>query len=146
MGRAGRALKRPLVNSMMTVWFAIVGLFILALFGWLFAWYTHQQLNKVKQQLLTVEKTLRSELTSLSSGAIGVGQRIIAAEKRLGNLQSLQESQQQMTPENKPYQQAESLIAQGADVNQLVEQCGLSEAEAQLMTMMKKGEGTQQSH
>lgn len=146
MGRAGRALKRPLVKSMMTVWFAIVGLFILALFSWLFTWYTHQQLDKVKQQLLAVEKTLRSELASLSSGAIGVGQRIIAAEKKLGNLQSLQESQQQMTPENKPYQQAESLIAQGADVNQLVEQCGLSEAEAQLMTMMKKGEGTQQSH
>jgi len=95
---------------------------------------------------LAVEKTLRSELTSLSSGAIGVGQRIIAAEKKLGNLQSLQESQQQMTPENKPYHQAESLIEQGADVNQLVEQCGLSEAEAQLMKMMKKAEGTQQSH
>jgi hypothetical protein len=130
----------------MAMWFAIASVLILTLFGWLFAWYNQRQLNKVKQQLVKLETTLRAELTSVNSGAIGIGQRIIVAEKKLGDLEAVQDNQQHSNPENRPYLEAAALVEQGADASQLMEQCGLSEAEANLITMMKQGQASNNSH
>jgi site-specific recombinase XerD len=124
---------------MLAMWFSVAALSIFALLGWLFAWHNNKQLKALREQMQQLEKKLRSELAIVNSGAIGMGQRLIAAEKKINDLICAQD--QHNSPESLPYTQAAKLIEQGADMRQLVDRCGLSEAEAQLMAMMQQSSG-----
>ena len=123
---------------MIAFWSAIVSLLILNLIGWLFAWYNRKQLKLLAARMQEMERSLRSELTMVNNGAIGVGQRVIAAEKRINELLTQQENTSSHAVEDFPFTQAAALVEQGVDAAQLVERCGLSEAEAQLLAMMKQ--------
>ena len=68
---------------------------------------------------------------------MGVGQRLINVEKKL-KLSIEKQLQMEMTNvDYLPYHQAASMAEDGADVEQLVERCGMPEAEANLLTLLK---------
>ncbi len=129
---------------MIVLWSAVAVLSLVALLGWLFAWYNRAQLAKLQQRLEQLEQQLQSELNTINSGVIGIGQRVISAEKRINQLSS--RDQQPADEESLPYSQAASMLERGADVDQLAERCGLTEAEAQLIAMMKQHKNHDSPH
>lgn len=120
----------------MLMWTAIVLLacFSVAVSG--YALQNRKQLLELQEQFKSSNDALRNELSAVNSGAIGVGQRLIAAEKRLNDLTTDQQ-QWQVNNETQPFRHAVNLAEQGAEPKQLVEQFGLTESEAQLMALMK---------
>jgi hypothetical protein len=83
---------------------------------------------------------LERELASISSASIGMGQRLIALEKRL--LKAEPETTQfgSDTANDYPYSQASTLLEQGLDMDEVARRCGLSRAEVSLLGAMAMAE------
>ena len=79
---------------------------------------------------------LRQELHVVGSGAMGVGQRLMAVEKRVNQTAERQQELQQKDINSLPYQHASKLLEMGAGVDDLVSSCGLARAEAELVALV----------
>lgn len=78
---------------------------------------------------------LAMELNSTSDSSIGVGKRLLKIEKKLNGLQ-----QEKDDKDNgySPYTLATEMLSEGADVETVISDCGISRAEAELMQLMHK--------
>lgn len=89
----------------------------------------------------------RAEVEELRNGVIGVGQRILTAERLLQQLQLSQQSQaaeleqlsehqqkiQLADPESKLYSRAMKMVQLGAGLEEIMQECELPRAEAELL-------------
>lgn len=98
-------------------------------------------LLRVRQQEMHMEKMvqrLSKELMTFNSGSVGMGQRLVAMEKRL---QTAPKPAQKIDYYNdddfQPYSQAAQLFKMGLDSEEVARRCGLSRAEASLIQMMQ---------
>lgn len=98
-----------------------------------------QQQEQLKQRI----DTLEHELSAMMDGAFGVASQLQKVESDLKNTVQQQEQLQQRDRGNLPYNDAVRLVSKGADVDELVEQCGLSRSEAELVTMLHKKSAAQ---
>lgn len=92
-----------------------------------------------------VMRALQHDLRSLCNAAVGMGERVNQMERRLRQLAERQEAlglrQEQLNqedPEARTYSQAIKMAHKGASVDDLVEVCGLSRGEAELVAMMHR--------
>lgn len=118
------------------IWIALGGMALFSIAGWVMAWRSTARVEQLKQELDSMQSDLRRELAAVNMGSVGVGQRLITVEKRI-NL--ILEKQQDVTASNGylPYSEAADLMERGAEVKHLIDRCGLSEAEAELMSLMR---------
>ncbi|MEW5681767.1 MAG: DUF2802 domain-containing protein [Pseudomonadota bacterium] len=108
---------------------------------------TQQQQSQLEQRLeYSAQQLAQSqlELQELRSGLIGVGQRVLQLEASLGqvsdnlslSLKQLEEKQQAMEltdPESKIYSRAMKMVQLGADLDEIMRECELPRAEAELL-------------
>ncbi|MCC5825499.1 DUF2802 domain-containing protein [Alkalimonas sp.] len=85
-------------------------------------------------------RLLRAELAELRSGVIGVGQRVLELESQLQSQQQLLTEQaeqlqavQLIEPESKIYSRAMKMVQLGADLEEIMRECELPRAEAELL-------------
>jgi TolA-binding protein len=90
-------------------------------------------------------QTLQRDLRALCNAAVNVGERLNRAERRLQQLTERQEElgvrQEQMgrgEGADQSYQQAIKLAHKGAGVDELIDVCGLTRGEAELIAMMHR--------
>ena len=114
---------------------AIVSVFalVIALFG----------LKLVRQQAGENEKLIQKlmrEVAASSSGSVGMGQRLLAMEKRLqaNATKPPEKIDYYNDDEFQPYSQAAQMFKMGMDCDEVARRCGLSRAEASLLEMMQK--------
>lgn len=91
---------------------------------------SHRQLDQVRSS----HRRLESELAVSNSAAIGMGNRLIAMEKRLA--QGAGGSPD--APTEQPYTEANQLFRMGVSVEEVARRCGLSRAEASLLQAMQE--------
>lgn len=91
-----------------------------------------------EQQLKARIEILESELSAMMDGAFGVANQLQKVENNLNSTVQRQEQIQQRDMGNLPYNEAVRLASKGADVSELVEHCGLSRSEAELVEMLHK--------
>ena len=68
-------------------------------------------------------ESLRKQMMELHTGAIGMGQRLQAAE---GAMQKIHDSQQELTlqdPERRLYSRAAKMVELGADLDEVMSEC-----------------------
>jgi hypothetical protein len=96
----------------------------------------------VKKQSASHEKLIQKlmrEVAASSSGSVGMGQRLLAMEKRLQTQDKKTEKIDYYNDEDfQPYSQAAQLFKMGIDCDEVARRCGLSRAEASLLEMMQK--------
>lgn len=100
--------------------------------GWLF-W----RFNRLLQLTQSRQRALENELRDALRGAVGMGHRIVALEKRLGEISSAN-GQEHSSVDEFAYTQAMQMLEQGADVSTVASNCGFSNSEAQLMALVQK--------
>ena len=112
---------------------------LLSLMAFVLAFYS---LKQSRAQALEIEKTLQKvmrELAVSNSGSVGMGQRLMAMEKRLqSGPQKSEKIDYYQDEEFQPYSQAAQLFKMGIDCDEVARRCGLSRAEASLLEMMQK--------
>lgn len=119
------------------IWIIVAVTALLALMACYAALKNSQQIKLLRESSVEQLKALQHELTVVNSGAIGVGQRLIATEKKLKNAIDKQQQIESHNVDLMPFSQAADMAEQGADATQLVERFGLSEAEASLVALLQ---------
>ena len=80
---------------------------------------------------------MEKDLQLATSGAVGMGQRILALEDKVRRLSKVQQELGDAS-DHYAYSQAMNLFDQGADIETVVSSCGISSSEAQLMSLIRK--------
>lgn len=128
-------------------WLAIAALFlVLLLFAvWCISHLRRQQrlLSELTAQLDNSSQQLsqaQAETEELRAGVIGVGQRVLVLQEQQQvmsvHLQQLHEQQQAIAlsdPESKIYSRAMKMVELGADLEEIIRECELPRAEAELL-------------
>lgn len=84
-------------------------------------------------------ESLRKQMMELHTGAIGMGQRLQSVEVAM---QQVNERQQELTmqdPERRLYSRAAKMVELGADLDEVMSECELPKAEAELLISLRKG-------
>lgn len=96
----------------------------------------HAQLDGSQQQWSNAQ----TETEELRAGIIGVGQRVLLLQEQqqtlLQQLQQVQEQQQALAlndPDSKIYSRAMKMVELGADLEEIIRECELPQAEAELL-------------
>lgn len=118
------------------------GLLLSLIFSCIAMVIAYISLKRVQQQAQMTEKLLQKAMRKIAastSGSVGMGQRLIAMEKRLLNQDKKAEKIDYYNDEEfQPYSQAAQLFKMGIDCDEVARRCGLSRAEASLLEMMQK--------
>ena len=109
---------------------AAVGVAMLAL---LLAVIAVRQGNQATRQSRQALARLERELALLQSGAVGMGQRIMAMESRKNTPVDTSGGDSRL----KPYSEASHLLSLGVDRDEVANRCGLSRAEASLLDALR---------
>lgn len=105
--------------------------------------YLQKQSSKLKTKVdaLTVlvkesdrqREAFKRELHELRSGTIGVGRRVVELEKKLSQQSDILEEASQQDPQAKLYSRAVKMVGLGAGIEELMQECELPKAEAELI-------------
>lgn len=97
------------------------------------------QVAPLRDRLTTVTKAahevlrLRREFKELQTGALGVTRQLNTLEQAHSDLQLKLQEVAEQDPDSRLYQRAAKLVASGATVEELMEECELPRAEAELL-------------
>ncbi|KXJ51028.1 DUF2802 domain-containing protein [Neptuniibacter pectenicola] len=94
-----------------------------------------QQHERRHQALINV---LRNEIQAMTNSSIGMGRRLIGVEQKLNLTADKQLELENRDPSALAYNQATRLMEMGADVDDLVQNCGIGRPEAELMALLHK--------
>jgi len=101
--------------------------------------------RRARQQQDATLQTIQRDLRALCNSAVTVGERIKRAERRLQQLTERQDELglrqdqiDQEDPEGRAYAQAVKMAQKGARAEELMEMCGLTRGEADLIAMMHR--------
>jgi hypothetical protein len=79
------------------------------------------------------------ELSALCSASVGTGNHVVKLEQQVQRMVDRQDMLELRTSGDRPYQQASQMVNKGADISELVDSCGLTRGEAELLIMMQRG-------
>ncbi len=113
----------------------VSGCSVLALF---MSIYNNRVLVKQKRQHILRNRRLQEDMRALSKSAVGMGQKVLQTERKLMGVLKTQTSILNTQAEHPSYDQAGSLIDMGATEADLVNTCGFSHGEAELLLSLKK--------
>ncbi len=94
-----------------------------------------KQHERRHQALINV---LRNEIQAMTNSSIGMGRRLIEVEQKLNLTVDKQQELENRDPSTLAYNQATRLMEMGADVDDLVQNCGIGRPEAELMALLHK--------
>jgi len=119
-------------------WLAILSVLLLVMGGLLVV--LQLKLRAVRQLQLSQNHALKSDMRALVSAAIGVGERVHRIEKSLKEVSHRQEVIDQTDPGAQAYQQAIKMAQKGSSIDELIDICGLTKGEAELIAMLHRME------
>lgn len=112
--------------------------FVVMLCGCMLATSVHvlRKVERLQAQLDADMSALRGEITAVGRGAIGLGKRVKLVQDRLQSTERRQEDLEYKDVGDIAISHANKLVKMGAAAEELVATCGLSKAEATLLTLM----------
>lgn len=116
----------------------ISGLLLGVLIATLIALLLGQRRLALTQQALQAElegriARLANKLAEYQQSNIRMGEELIALREKLAQLDNKQQRLEQQDMQGLPYNQATRLVGMGASLDDLMQACGLSRSEAELM-------------
>ncbi len=97
-----------------------------------------RNIRRLRQQLRTNTENMVRELHATSSGSMGVGNRLVACERELHELRVRFDEMRQNDPLRVSYDEASRLVDLGADIDDLMNTCGISRPEAELVSALRR--------
>jgi len=83
---------------------------------------------------------LEQELAALCNASVGAGEHVLRLEHQMQrNIERQNGLEMRAVAGDRPYNQASQLVNKGANIEELVDTCGLTHGEAELLVMMQRG-------
>ncbi len=83
-------------------------------------------------------ESLLKQFTELRAGTIGMSQKLADMAENLEMISDRQGEMAMLDPDGKLYSRASKMVELGADVNELMEECDLPKAEAELLLRLQQ--------
>jgi len=103
-----------------------------------------EKLLTLKNQLIESKnediRRLEEQLAMVSKGSLGVGRRLMNAEKRLSQTMERQHEMENRDTEQLSFNQAAKLLEKGIELNDVVGKVGITRSEAQLVDLFQQKE------
>ncbi|UJF21280.1 DUF2802 domain-containing protein [Shewanella sp. OMA3-2] len=120
--------------------------YVIACLGLMFFLQKQSSKLKSKVEALTLlvkesdrqREAVKRELNELRSGTIGMGRKVAEIEKKLTKQSDLIDEASQQDPQAKLYSRAVKMIALGAGIEELMQECELPKAEVELLLRLHK--------
>lgn len=99
-------------------------------------------IRRLRAQLRTREdQTLsqRDDFAAMCKASVGAGDHLVRLEQQMRRLTERQDQIEMRTAGDRPYTQAIQMVQHGADVDELISNCGLTRGEAELISMLHGG-------
>lgn len=110
-------------------------------------WHFSKRFDKVCYAINRDLHNMQQSFRTVSQGMTGIGKNIVMLEKQFNQI-SLQTQEiaeiAQSEPTESGYQHARQLLRRGADIEEVIQTCGLSRAEAELISQIKTQEDSQE--
>lgn len=113
-------------------------------FGWIFVLlkkinlldqkHTHQLQQVTKQLVIS-----RSEIKEMRAAVLGLGKKVNALQSKTTEVSEKQEEMELFEPDSKLYSRAVKMVELGASVEEIMQDCELPQAEAELLVSLHKG-------
>lgn len=113
----------------------VISLLVFALVLWLNR-KTNQLLKEKEQKITQLEEQntiARNEISELRNGLLSIGKRLLDVEQLSNNIQEQQQQMSYVDPESKIYSRAVKMVELGADIDEVIRECELPRAEAELL-------------
>lgn len=98
----------------------------------------YRRVRQHEQRYQALVSVLRGEIEAITNSSIGMGRRVIAVERKLSATVEKQEALENRDPGAVAYNQASRLMEMGANVDDLVESCGIGRPEAELLALLHR--------
>ena len=127
------------------IWVGAIAIVLIMLLIIAFTWWNHRRFNRQVEalKLLFNEQqrqigNLKTELHELRCGALGVGSRVQEVEGKLAQTIERQDEfqSQHHDPQSRLYSHAMKLVERGAGVDEIIKECELPRAEAELLVSL----------
>lgn len=105
------------------------------------ALHAQQEISEsLRQSQLRVQQ-IEQELGALCKASLGAGDHVVRLEHQVERIMERQNQFEMRAGSERPYTHASELVHKGADIEELVDSCGLTRGEAELLVMMRAGAG-----
>lgn len=101
-------------------------------------WLQRRQAAQQAQHFSQRLEDMGRELHAIGSGSMGVGRRVMHCEQSLQHLAGALEEMRQNDPLRVSYDEASKLVELGADTDDLMNSCGISRPEAELVSALRR--------
>src|SRR3989304_3069374 len=117
---------------------ALIAVFnILLLVFFIYGSYRVYKASKKRDRVI---RELQHDLSALCTGASGVSGHLSRVDQQVRRLVERQDKVEAGGPANRAYHQAIRLIRNGADIDEVMDACGLVRTEAELLIMLHRGD------
>lgn len=89
-------------------------------------------------QFSSVHEVMANDVKEVRSAGIAMGRRIALLEQKLDKLSDKQVSMEESAPERKIYSRAMKMVELGASLDEVIRECELPRAEAELLMNLHK--------
>lgn len=120
---------------------AVLVVLLLLLVQWRTKNVLQKQQDHQRLQQRSVEKELQKankQLLEVRSVVVGLGQRVTEQQDIIQHLNERIVELEQADTDGRLYSRASKMVQLGADINELIEECELPKAEAELMLSLQK--------
>ncbi len=116
----------------------LISAFLVSLLA-VYALVIKRSFNRAERAMHDLVDNLSEEVQGMSKTAITVGKRVIELEKHINVLESRVEEIQKNDPAKVSYSEAARLVELGAGIEDLMNACGISRPEAELVRALTEG-------
>ena len=120
--------------------FGLFSLLLIVMFKKRYANELDAQLQQFKDSSEQIN-ILRSEVSELRTGLMSIGKRVLEVEQQNQELIQQQAAQKYDDPDAKIYSRAVKMVELGADLDEVIRECELPRAEAELLFSLHKQKG-----
>jgi len=121
------------------IWLLVAVVCAVALLGVpLFIFMRGSRTQRIIDEQLAVIRRMQNDIHALCAGAVNIGDHMESLENKIRRVAERQEQLEARDPMQQAYAHAIRLAQKGAEIDDLIENCGLAKGEAELLLRLHR--------
>ncbi len=111
---------------------------VVGLVALVFAYFKNTQLQLQINEQQNSLYALQSDVSAMCSGAVNLGEHLAHLEQRANLLTRRQDQLEMKEPATQSYRQASKMMNKGAELEEVIADCGIARGEAELVALAQR--------
>jgi hypothetical protein len=103
-----------------------------------FAYVKNAKLQTQLNQQLEILHALQADVSAVCAGAVNLGEHLAHLEQRAHSLVQRQDQLEMKAPAMQSYRQASKMMNKGAQLEEVIADCGIARGEAELVALAQR--------